>query len=356
MEPQAIAWIDGSTPDAPPVLRLLDQTRLPGAQVYLDITTVAALVDAVQQLAVRGAPALGAAGALGVVVALDEAARSGWSPERRDAAILSVRNARPTAVNLAWGVDQVVPYLRKGRNAVLAAALDLVRADGEANRELSRLGAQWLRARVGADRPLRVLTHCNTGALATTSWGTALGIVRQLAAEGAIELVYVDETRPLLQGARLTAWELAQEHIPYVVQVDGAAASTILRGLVDAVLIGADRIARNGDTANKVGSVGLALAAREAGIPFVVAAPWSTVDLATADGAQIHIEMRDGAEVCTILGLQGCPPGAVGFNPAFDVTPARLIDAVVTERGVVRPNRGEDLAAMVGQAKDVATR
>ena len=356
MQPQAIAWVDGRSDGRPAVLRLLDQTRLPHTQEYLDVTTVADLVDAVQRLAVRGAPALGGVGALGVVIAMDEAARSGWSPAQRDEAIAAVRNARPTAVNLAWGVDEVLPHLPQGRDAVLAAAVDVVRADGEANRELSRLGAKWLRARVGVDRPLRVLTHCNTGVLATTSWGTALGIVRQLAAERAIELVYVDETRPLLQGARLTAWELAQEQIPYVVQADGAAASTILRGLVDAVLIGADRIARSGDTANKIGSVGLALAAREAGIPFVVAAPWSTVDLATADGSQIHIEMRDGAEVCTFLGTQVCPPGAVGFNPAFDVTPARLIDAVVTERGVVCPNRGEDLSILAGQAQDVATR
>jgi methylthioribose-1-phosphate isomerase len=333
-----ISWVEGP----PSAIRVVEQTLLPGRTDFLDVASVADLVDAIGRLAVRGAPALGAAGALGVVLALDEAAQLGWTPARRDAAIDSLRNARPTAVNLAWGVDQVRPLVEQGRDAVLRAALDIVRADGEANRVLSRHGAQWLMQH-GRDR-VRVLTHCNAGALATTSWGTALGVVRELAAQGRIERVYVDETRPLLQGSRLTAWELEQENIPYVVQVDSAAASTILGGLVDVAIIGADRIAANGDTANKIGSLAVALACHAAGVPFMVAAPWSTVDLATRSGAEIEIEERPGAEVLAVGGVSMAPEGATGFNPAFDVTPARYIDAIVTERGVAEPKTGLDLS------------
>ena len=185
---------------------------------------------------------------------------------------------------------------------------------------------------------MRVLTHCNTGSLATTSWGTGLGLVRELYVRGALGLVYVDETRPLLQGSRLTSWELTQDGIEHVVQVDGAAASTILRGLADVAIVGADRIADNGDTANKIGSVGVALACADAGIPFVVAAPSTTVDPATAIGEGIEIEMRPSVEVVTFAGSATAPAGSRGFNPAFDVTPARLIDAIVTEFGVVEPD------------------
>jgi methylthioribose-1-phosphate isomerase len=217
--------------------------------------------------------------------------------------------------------------------------------DVAANHALSERGADWLLRRC-PDRPLRVLTHCNTGTLATTAWGTALGIVRELHARGRIDVVHVDETRPLLQGSRLTAWELQADGIDHVVQVDSAAAGAILRGLIDAVVIGADRIAANGDTANKVGSVGLALACADAGIPFVVAAPWSTVDLATPDGAGITIEERAAAEVVALGGVPTAPAGSRVFNPAFDVTPARLIDAVVTERGVAEPKLRPDMTAV----------
>jgi methylthioribose-1-phosphate isomerase len=229
--------------------------------------------------------------------------------------------------------------MAQGREAVLAAALELAREDEAANRELSRLGADWLLERI--DRPtLRVLTHCNTGSLATSAWGTALGVIRELHARGRIEFVYADETRPLLQGARLTAYELASDGIPHAVQADGAAASTILRGLVDFAVVGADRIAANGDAANKIGTLGVALACRDAEIPFMVAAPWSTVDVATATGEDIEIEERDGAEVTTWGGIQTTPVESPGFNPAFDVTPARLIAAIATERGVVEPRSG----------------
>lgn len=320
-------------------VRLLDQTVLPGQTTHLTITTTDELVAAIAALAVRGAPALGVAGAMGVVVAMDEAAREGWDTAQLERAVDAVRHARPTAVNLAWGVDQVRPLMAQGREAVLAAALELAREDEAANRELSRLGADWLLQRI--DRPtLRVLTHCNTGSLATSAWGTALGVIRELHARGRIEFVYADETRPLLQGARLTAYELASDGIPHAVQADGAAASTILRGLVDFAVVGADRIAANGDAANKIGTLGVALACRDAEIPFMVAAPWSTVDVATATGEDIEIEERDGAEVTTWGGIQTTPVETPGFNPAFDVTPARLIAAIATERGVVEPRSG----------------
>lgn len=341
---RAVEWntSDGS-------LLLIDQTLLPGETAVMACTTVDQLVDAIQRLVVRGAPALGAVGAYGVAVAMLQGQREGWSADVLAEQVARVRDARPTAVNLAWGADRVTPLIASGVAAVLAEADAVMVEDEAANRELSRLGADWILARTGRAK-VRVLTHCNTGFLATTAWGTALGIVRELHARDALEIVYADETRPLLQGSRLTAWELQQEGIDYFVQVDGAAASTILRGLVDVAIIGADRIARNGDTANKIGSVGVALACADAGIPFVVAAPSSTVDLSTLTGDDIHIELRDGAEVTSLAGVATSPPQARGFNPAFDVTPSRLIDAIVTERSVVEPDGTTSVAPLVGEA------
>jgi methylthioribose-1-phosphate isomerase len=340
----AIAWDDAAGRDGRGAVRLLDQTLLPGTTTDRVLDTTDGLVTAIAELAVRGAPALGVAGALGVVLAMDEGEREGWDDSRVQAAVDRVRHARPTAVNLAWGVDQVRPLMDRGRDAVLVAARRVATDDEAANRELSRLGADWLLARV--DRPrLRVLTHCNTGSLATSAWGTALGVIRELHARDRLELVYVDETRPLLQGSRLTAFELAAEGIPHRVQADGAAASTILRGLVDLAVVGADRITANGDAANKIGTLGVALACRDADIPFMVAAPWSTVDLSMADGSHIEIEERPGEEVTVLGGVRLAPEGSPGFNPAFDVTPARLVDAVATERGVAEPRTGTDLRA-----------
>jgi methylthioribose-1-phosphate isomerase len=320
-------------------LRVIDQTALPGRLVHLDLDTVDALVDAIVRLAVRGAPQLGAVGAVGVVIALDQAAREGWDESRLQAEIDRVRNARPTAVNLMWGVDRVRPLVAQGRDAVLEAALGIIADDERSNRAMAKHGADWIQARVPGK--VRVLTHCNTGALATTAWGTAFGVIRELHERDALEVVYADETRPLLQGARLTAYELAHDGIPYFVQADGAAASTILRGLVDVAIIGADRIAANGDTANKVGSVGVALACQEAGIPFMVAAPESTIDVSTPDGDAIHIEMRGDDEVVNWGGVRTAPEGARAHNPAFDVTPARMIAALVTEHGVMEIREGE---------------
>jgi methylthioribose-1-phosphate isomerase len=325
-------------------IRVIDQTRLPGELVYRRLADVGDVVDAIGRLVVRGAPQLGAVGGLGVVVAMDEAARRGWSADQLATEIGRIRAARPTAVNLAWGVDRAQSLVSRGRAAVLAEALAICAEDAAANHAMSSLGADWILAHLPTDRleqGVRALTHCNTGALATTEWGTALGVIRELHGRGRIGLVYADETRPLLQGARLTSWELTHDGIPHVVQADGAAASAILGGEVDVALIGADRIAANGDTANKIGSVGVALACREAGIPLMVVAPWSTVDLATATGDAIHVEMRDDDEVLAWGGIRVAPAGARARNPAFDVTPARLISAIVTERGIVEPPAGQ---------------
>ncbi len=327
-----IEWSGGA-------LRVIDQTELPGRLVFVSLERVEEVIDAIARLAVRGAPQLGAVGALGVVIAMDQGAREGWTPEQLEAAVQAIRDARPTAVNLAWGVDRVRPLMALGRAAVLAVALVIVEQDGQINHAIGRHGADWIQARVPGR--VRVLTHCNTGALATTEWGTALGIIRELHARGALEMVYADETRPLLQGARLTAWELVQAGIPHLVQADGAAASTILRGLVDVAIIGADRIAANGDTANKIGSLGVALACADKGIPFVVAAPESTVDVATASGDDIHIEMRGDDEVLEFAGVRVAPEGSRAFKPPFDVTPARLVTALVTEEGVLRVSAGQ---------------
>jgi methylthioribose-1-phosphate isomerase len=338
-EIRAVRWNDDA-------LVLIDQTQLPSTETYVSCVQVDQIVDAIVRLVVRGAPALGAVGGYGVAVAMFQGEREGWDTARLDAEIDRIRDARPTAVNLAWGVDRVRPFVAHGVAAVVAEAHRIAEEDEAANRELSRKGADWILANVSA-RPLRILTHCNTGSLATTAWGPALGIIRELNVRGEVEQVFADETRPLLQGSRLTSWELTQDQIPHVIQSDGAAASTILRGLVDVAIIGADRIARNGDTANKIGSVSVALACHAAGIPFVVAAPSSTVDLSTESGDDIEIELRDGAEVTSFGGVTVAPDGAQGFNPAFDVTPAQYISAIVTEQGAVEPSESATVEALV---------
>src|SRR5450631_1893931 len=326
---RAIEWLDVLRP----TIRLIDQTLLPDVERYVDITTVDVLVGAIGDLVVRGAPALGSTGALGVALAMVQAVDERWDTARLETEIDRIRDARPTAVNLAWGVNQVRGSMPLGTAEVLRLGLQVLAEDEAANRELSRRGADWVLAHVDRQE-VRVITHCNTGALATSGWGTAYGIIHELHGRGRLGLVYADETRPLLQGARLTSWELLHDGIEHVVQADSAAASTILRGLVDVAIIGADRIAANGDTANKVGSVSLALACQRAGIPFVVAAPSSTIDLSLSRGEDIVIEERHEDEVLCCAGVRMTPTGARGFNPAFDVTPHDLISIVVTERGV----------------------
>jgi len=312
--PRTIDWVDGR-------IVLVDQTALPAIRTVA-IAQVDELVDAIRRLVVRGAPALGVAGALGVALA----ART---LKGTDLAVAAERIAiaRPTAVNLAVGVRRALAAAPSGPDAVLAVALAIRDEDIAACHAIGDRGAALLTQLCGPD-PLRLSTHCNAGALACVEWGTALGVVRSLHATGRVALVVADETRPLLQGARITAVEVAAIGVAYRVVVDGAGSSVIARGLVDAVVVGADRVAANGDVANKIGTYPLALAAARAGIPFVVACPESTVDETTPDGGAITIEDRAEDEV-----LAGGP----AWNPAFDVTPADLVTAIVTETRVWRP-------------------
>jgi methylthioribose-1-phosphate isomerase len=318
--PEVLAWRDGR-------IEALDQTALPHQVRTLHLTTVDELIDAITRLAIRGAPLLGAAGALGVALAIRQGQKQGWDAARLASEIDRIATARPTAVNLAREVRAVA-----GAGDAEAAALAVLAETAKTSQRLSVRGAAFLREAC-ADRRLRVHTHCNTGALACLGWGTALGVIRALHQEGALDQVIVDETRPLLQGARLTCWELGQLGIEHRLICDGAGPFLISQGLVDAVVVGADRIAANGDVANKIGTYSLALAARRAGIPFVVAAPESTIDQDTPDGAAIPIELRAEEEVTGTA----APAGTRAVNFAFDVTPAELITAIVTQDRVVEP-------------------
>ncbi|TNC24539.1 S-methyl-5-thioribose-1-phosphate isomerase [Amycolatopsis alkalitolerans] len=310
-------------------IEIIDQRALPGVYRTLRLSTIDELIDAIRTLAVRGAPALGAAGALGV--ALSALIHDGdENAVRADAK--RIADARPTAVNLSWGVRRALAFLPDGHELVLAGAMALLDEDERVNRKASERAAEFVLDRCGR-RPLRLLTHCNAGRLATVGWGTALGVVWHLRAAGHLDHVFADETRPLLQGARLTAWELAEAGVPYRLLPDSAAASAIARDLVDCVVVGADRIAANGDVANKVGTYPLALAAARHRVPFVVVAPMSTVDPEIPDGGGIVIEERPAGEVTEFAGHRVAPANAAVFNPAFDVTPAELITAIVTEEG-----------------------
>ena len=321
---------------------LLDQTALPVAENYIAYDSIAELIVAIQKLVVRGAPALGVTGAYGVVLAMDEAERNGLSADQLEKNIDALRDARPTAVNLAWAVEKIRKHVASGRDAVMAAAQELASEDKQSSTDMGNIGADWLINKLGA-KPLTLLTHCNTGSLATTGTGTALGVVKEMHKRGYIKEVFADETRPLLQGSRLTAWELMKSEIPYRIEPDGAAAMAILSGRIDAALIGADRIAKNGDSANKIGSLSVALACHAAGIPFLVVAPESTVDRSIATGKEIHIEIRGDEELTHFKGLQVAPLGAKTFNPAFDVTPAKYISAVITEKQSYEIAKGETL-------------
>jgi methylthioribose-1-phosphate isomerase len=293
-------------------LEILDQTRLPHEEVVLSLRSPDEVADAIRRLAVRGAPLIGVAAAYGVVLAGGD-----------DAAIARLRAARPTAVNLAWAVDRVV-----AADDRLAEAVAVEREDEAASAALARHGANALEAALG-DGPLRLMTHCNTGALAACGRGTALGVICELADRRDLS-VLVCEARPLLQGARLTTWELARHGVPHELIVDSAAAGLIARGEVDAVITGFDRVAANGDVCNKVGTYGLALAAGAAGVPFVAAGPESSVDAGTPTGADIEVEERGAEEVLR----DWAPAGTRVRNPAFDVTPASLVTMLVTENGV----------------------
>jgi methylthioribose-1-phosphate isomerase len=330
--PDVLAWRDG-------YIEALDQTVLPHDVRTLRIDTVDQLIDAITSLAIRGAPLLGAAGALGVALAVRQGQRENWDRARLTVEIERLAAARPTAVNLAREVHAAAAVLdREGRgredeqrrtDEAARAALDVAH---RVSLRISHRGADYLREVCGAG-PLRVHTHCNTGSLACLGWGTALGVIRALHGDGALANVIVDETRPLLQGARLTCWELGQLGIEHRLACDGAGPFLISQGLADAVIVGADRIAANADVANKIGTYSLALAARRAGIPFVVAAPESTIDPNTPDGASIPIEQRPDAEVTH----PAAPAGTRAFNYAFDITPVELVSAIITEDRVIRP-------------------
>jgi len=330
---------------------MLDQRRLPVAETYMECESVAEVADAIRTMVIRGAPAIGCAAALGVALAAHGARAAGRDAVRRAAvdAARELAETRPTAVNLFWALERMKTALESAAPQTAAAdlaarlleeALRIRDEDIAANRRMGQLGAGLLPATCA------VLTHCNAGALATGGYGTALGVIRAAVEQGKTVTVFADETRPLLQGARLTAWELGRDGIDVTVIPDGAAATLMRQGRIDLAVVGADRIARNGDVANKIGTYSVAVLCASHGLPFYVAAPTSTLDLAAASGEQIPIEERGRDEVTTVGGALLVPPEARVLNPAFDVTPARLVTAIITERGVARPPYGESLAAL----------
>lgn len=331
---RAVDWSDDG--DA---VRILDQRALPAREVYRDLRTVDDVSDAIRTLAVRGAPAIGVAAAMGVALAIDGTESCDTDAELKiRGAVDQLRSARPTAVNLAWALDRmqrvalgVRADYTELRRTLVAEATRIRDEDRAMCRRIGEHGAALIPD--GA----RVLTHCNTGALATGGIGTALAAIYVAVEQGKRVEVYADETRPVLQGSRLTAWELERGGIPVTVLVDGAAASLMRAGTVDLCIVGADRIAANGDVANKIGTYTLAIAAHHHDIPFYVAAPASTFDSSTPNGGDIVIEQRAGDEVRCGFGTLTAPAGVGVYNPAFDVTPATLITAIVSDRGVHRP-------------------
>jgi len=336
----AIEWAGG-------VLKLLDQRLLPGQVEYLDIGDVSAAADAIRQMVVRGAPAIGITAAYAVVLAARRRYRADPQTWRETIKpdLNQLMAARPTAVNLRWAVSRMEKLIDsiKGEPAprLLEEAQRIHAEERTANRRMGELGAALIELGSG------VLTHCNAGALATGGYGTALSVVRAGFAAGRIDRIYVDETRPWLQGARLTAWELMQVGIPVTVIVDAAAAYLMQQDRIRWAIVGADRIAANGDVANKIGTYSVAVAARHHGVNFMVVAPTSTVDLDTPSGADIDIERRPEEEVLALAGRRIAPAGAQALNLAFDVTPAELVDVMVTEKGVMhRPNRAKLITLM----------
>ena len=329
-----VRWADGR-------LLLLDQTRLPGYEVERAYERWEHVADAIRTLVVRGAPAIGVAAGFGLVLAAGASRATTFDGLLTDLETASkgLAATRPTAVNLFWALDRMRQTVMTARDLpldeirhrLLQEAQAILDEDVAANRAMGEHGAALVPP--GA----RILTHCNAGALATGGYGTALGVVRAAHAHGKVALVWVDETRPVMQGSRLTAWECVRDGIPHRLIADVAAASVMAQGDVDLVVTGADRIAANGDTANKIGTYGVAVLARHHGVPFYVAAPFSTIDPAVPSGADIPIEERAASELRRVGAQQTAPDDSPVYNPAFDVTPASLISAIVTERGVFRP-------------------
>lgn len=333
-------------------LRIIDQTVLPLEERDIICRTVDEVAEAIRSMKVRGAPAIGCVAAFGMVLAAKAASnKASKSSEMIDAlkqAKETLSSTRPTAVNLFWALDKMMEVamgfegsVSELVSALEAKALSIAREDFEANMRMGMFGASLIPERAN------ILTHCNAGALATAGYGTALGVIRAAHEQGKKVHVWVDETRPFLQGARLTAWELRHDGIPFTLISDNVAGMLMRSGMVDLVIVGADRIAANGDVANKIGTYSLAVLAKHHGIPFYVAAPTSTVDLNCPSGDEIPIEQRDGEEVRTILGKRIVPPDVPVFNPAFDVTPHELVDAIITERGIVKPPFDEGLKSLL---------
>jgi len=342
-----IEWRDGA-------VMMLDQRLLPEEEIYNTYTTVPQIAEAIKAMVIRGAPAIGCAAAFGVALAAQAAATDGPDAVRhavKDASN-TLSKTRPTAVNLMWALERMMTRLEAEMassngasgpsiaDALLEEAQQIIDEDAEANKAMGRFGAELIPAKA------TLLTHCNTGALATGGYGTALGVIRASAEQGKAIRVLADETRPWLQGARLTAWELQRDGIDVTVITDSTAGALMRAGQVDAAVVGADRIAANGDVANKIGTYTLAVLCLHHGIPFYVAAPISTVDLSTPSGDEIPIEERPGEEVALVGGLRFVPEGVAVKNMAFDITPAELVTAIVTERGVARPPYDESLALL----------
>lgn len=342
-----IEWRDGT-------LILLDQTKLPTHVEYLHCTDWRQVAEAIKMLRVRGAPAIGVAAGYGLILAAVEANRLEvpfseqlttfyeWSEE--------LKETRPTAINLAWAVNRIIAIVKAGPFASMHEIIDRItheaivihEEDVQLNTRMAINGATLFKGK----QNLRILTHCNAGALATGGLGTALGVIRKLHEQGQLEMVYADETRPLLQGARLTAFELHEDCIPVTLETDNMAAYAMQQGLIDAIIVGADRITTEGDVANKIGTYGLAVLAKFHNIPFYVAAPYSTFDFTLKDGKDIPIEMRADDEVLTFQGVPSAPTGIHVLNPAFDVTPHELVTAIITEEGVLTPNYQESIARL----------
>ena len=337
---RAVSWKDDG-------LALLDQRLLPAREEYLYFTDAAGVAQAIRDMVVRGAPAIGIAAAYAVVLAARAAYANGGDAWREfiEPDLERLAASRPTAVNLFWALARMRARFADIHGdpvpALLTEARNIQDEDVRANRRMGELGAALLEDTRG------VLTHCNTGSLATGGYGTALGVIRSGWAGGRIASVYADETRPWLQGSRLTAWELVQDAIPVTLLADSAAAQLMRAGDVQWVIVGADRIAANGDVANKIGTYSLAVNARHHGVRFMVVAPTSTIDMGIASGADIPIENRDTTEVLSLAGQRVAADGASAWNPAFDVTPAALIDAIVTERGVVEQPTPAKMASLM---------
>ena len=330
-------------------LALLDQTRLPVEEVWDDYTDYRAVAEAIRRLVVRGAPAIGISAAYAVcLAALEHQDRPGDFRPGLEAALETLAASRPTAVNLFWALDRMRGVLEaQGWNpqaipALIREAEAIHREDIAMNRKMGKHGASLV------PKGARILTHCNAGAIATGGYGTALGVVRAAHAAGHVAMVYCDETRPLLQGARLTAWELVKDGIPASLITDGMAASLMAQGKIDLVFLGCDRMAANGDFANKIGTYSVAVLAQYHGIPFYTVLPSSTIDLTIPDGKHIVIEERSPEEVTHFAGVQTAPEGVGAYNPAFDVTPHQLLTGIVTEKGVIHPPFREKLEALFG--------